>query len=113
MVGWLSVTNFLASVSLINLQSALFTLPQGLASSACNLVGNSLGANHPNNSQKYAKAGIIASLLISFTLCPLMIIFRDFIAGLYTVNPDVRECLASVIPIIAVFVLCDHLQCIE
>jgi len=113
MAGWLTTTEFLASVSMINLQSLLFMLPNGLASSTCNLVGNALGANCPEEARKYAKAGVVTAFGFSTVVWVVLFIFKSQVAHIYSTDHSVQACLESTIPIICLFVLFDHVQWIE
>jgi MATE family multidrug resistance protein len=62
--GWSGVNDQAVSVITISILSILFMFVLGIAYSSTSLIGNSLGANCPNNAKKYYHATMITALAL-------------------------------------------------
>jgi MATE family multidrug resistance protein len=93
-----------ANVIVLSICSLAFTtFPFGISTAASIRVGNLLGAQQPRR----ARATAVACLAVGvgfMALCGLAILTgRDRVAEIFTPDADIRETVAAVAPVVALF----------
>ncbi len=86
-----------ANQALCNLHAFNFSIPVGIGSATCALVGNSIGKRNIPQAKHYAKLSVMLnSCIISFYIV-FTITFRHFIASLYSSSEEVQNVFTTVL----------------
>jgi len=89
--GTLSAANLAANQILCNIHSFNFSIPVGIGSAACALVGNSLGNQNINQAKHFAKLSVLLNWSIIGSYIIITLLFRNYIISFYTTNEEVKE----------------------
>jgi putative MATE family efflux protein len=85
-------TGVIAAMTIANtLFNFLFIFALGIGSGLAIMVGNSLGADKFDQAKRYAHKGIIAAALTGVFVALVMLVFRDIILSLYSIQEDVLQ----------------------
>lgn len=80
-------------VAAMNISGTLFNLififALGIGSAVSIMIGNSLGADQYDQAKEYAKKGIKAAVICGVIVAGLMLLARDSILSLYSIQPEV------------------------
>ena len=77
------------------------------------MVGNSLGANWPNNAKRFVVASYSLSLIFALVVLTLIGIFNDYIVGFYTDDGDVIFLYKEVLALFLLFNVADFIYYIS
>eukprot|EP00826_Nyctotherus_ovalis_P016326 TRINITY_DN1471_c0_g3_i5.p1 TRINITY_DN1471_c0_g3~~TRINITY_DN1471_c0_g3_i5.p1 ORF type:complete len:342 (+),score=63.08 TRINITY_DN1471_c0_g3_i5:147-1028(+) len=97
MAGRLGVEDLAASVISINYNGCISMFCMGIAIVTGTLVGNSIGENNIKKAKTYAKAGLFINNITVLTLCLLILLFRSFLARVFTQNAEVIRILKNLL----------------
>ena len=111
--GWLGVDYQSAAVSLINFISIFYNISAGMALSATNLVGNSIGAYNPNGAERYAKVSILLSLALILWIVPFLVIFKNDIFYLFVSHEEIVDILGNLTIIYWIILISDYVHEVE
>jgi MATE family multidrug resistance protein len=110
MIGWIGVTAIAAHIITLNLASLSFMVPLGLSAAASTRVGNLIGAREP-----WGMAAITAILMGSSIMlfsAAIFLIMPEFLAKLYTSEPEVILLVSALLPIAGAFQIADGVQAV-
>jgi MATE family multidrug resistance protein len=94
----------------INLASLTFMVPAGISAAATVLVGNAIGRGDAGAARRSAKAALLAGGSFMVASAAVFLLFPDFLAQLYSNDPNVLVIAMMLIPIAGVFQVFDGLQ---
>lgn len=87
-----------ASMMVFSFNVMLLSPFHGIAYATTNIVGNNLGANNPKVAKLYSKVSIyVCAILITIEIA-LLLIFRELVAKIFTVHPEVQVVIVRIIP---------------
>ena len=89
--GSLGVAHLAANQALCNLHSFNFSIPVGIGSATCALVGNSLGNQNISQAKHFAKLSVLLNSCVVGVYIILAAIFKTSLAHFYSKNDDMRE----------------------
>jgi MATE family multidrug resistance protein len=110
--GWLGIQVLAAHVVCCNIEAMIYMVPLGVQQAAAILVGNSLGAGRPKMAIQYTQLSIICGTVLSLIVATLVISYRDVLAAIYSMDPDVLESLHSALLILGVYHVLSELNCV-
>ena len=87
--GYMGVASLAAEVVIINIVTFVFMMPLGVSFAASSLTGNYIGANQIKLAKKFGNLTIVMNMLLTLVVLGLMIVFSDFIANLFTNDPEI------------------------
>ena len=87
-------------------------LPLALGNAASVVVGQSLGAHQYGRARAAGITGIALAMCCAAVVGCSVYVFADGIAGLYSIDADVRRTAAGLLAIISVYHLFDALQAV-
>jgi len=93
-----------------NLAVLCFMLPMSIGHAALVVCGHALGAGDRRRARHAAIIGMTVGTTASLALACLLFVGAEFLAGLYTSEPAVREIAAGLIAIVAFYHVADGLQ---
>lgn len=94
----------------LNVASLTFMIPFGIAMATTVRVGQALGAGHRASAARAAWSGIVTALAVQALAGGMMLLFPQFIAGLYTGEPRVQNMAVALLFLAAIFQLSDGIQ---
>ena len=94
----------------LNFASTMFMIPLALASGITVRVGQALGRRDPVAARQAGILGITNCALFMAFSATLMLVFRDFVVGLYIDDPAVVEIALSLLLMAAIFQVADGVQ---
>lgn len=97
-------------VVLAHTGSLLYTLPEGFSAALNSYVGIALGEKKAYKAQRLTWMSIIGGIIIIFSFCGLLIIFRKPWALFFSDNEEVETLLISFLPLFCLNTLLDALQ---
>lgn len=107
--SWISSTH-LAAQSVLSTTAALtFQIPFPISIAASTRIANLIGATLTDAAKTAARVSLVAAACVGLFNVTLLSSLRDYIPQLFTNDPDVREIVASVLPLCAAFQLFDAL----
>jgi MATE family multidrug resistance protein len=110
MIGWIGVTAIAAHIITLNLVSLAFMVPLGLATAASTRVGNLIGAREAWG-MAAVTAIIMGSSIMLFSAATFLLI-PEFLAKLYTNDPEVILLASALFPIAGAFQISDGVQAV-
>jgi len=109
--GFLNPIQMAANVSIMNLTAIIFMIPSGISTTAGILVATSIGAKNSYNAKLYSIGCLCVDAGILLLVSILMVTFRGSIAGFFSDDLQVQNCIKSLIPLLAFVVFLDSVQC--
>ena len=94
----------------LNFASTMFMIPLALSSGITVRVGQALGRRDPVTARQAGILGITNCALFMAFSAALMLVFRDFVVGLYIDDPTVVEIALSLLLMAAIFQVADGVQ---
>lgn len=94
----------------LNFASTMFMIPLALSSGITVRVGQALGRRDPVAARQIGILGITNCALFMAFSATLMLIFRDFVVGLYIDDPTVVRIALSLLLMAAIFQVADGVQ---
>lgn len=110
LMGSLGAVQVAAHQIAINYAATMFMLPLAIHSAITIRVGHTLGRGHPALARRVGFIGIGMCGSVMAVSALLMLVFREAIAGFYTVDPEVRALAVSLLTMAMIFQLSDGLQ---
>ncbi len=110
--AYLDPIQMAANVSMMNLMAIVFMIPSGISTTACILVGTAIGAKNSYNAKLYSISCLCVDLGVLMTVGLLLILLDDRVAGFFTDNDDVRDCIRKIVPMLAGVEVLDSIQCV-
>jgi MATE family multidrug resistance protein len=110
MVGTISVEVAAAHQIAVNFAGTMFMVPLALSSATTVRVGQALGAGNAVTAKLRGRIGIYSCGTFMLFSAVFMLFARDFVVGLYTADPSVREIALSLLLVAAVFQVSDGIQ---
>ncbi len=94
----------------INIASLFFMVPLSVGLAAATRVGNLIGENNPRQAKVASYSTIYMCMFTALLNSIVILIFRDYIVGFYTVDPLVIDLAVSLLIFAAIFQLPDGIQ---
>ena len=94
----------------INIASLFFMVPLSVGLAAATRVGNLIGENNPRQAKVASYSTIYMCMFTALLNSIVILIFRDYIVGFYTVDPLVFDLAVSLLIFAAIFQLPDGIQ---
>ncbi|MDX1667344.1 MAG: MATE family efflux transporter [Saprospiraceae bacterium] len=94
----------------LNFAALAFMVPLGLSTAITTRVGNAVGAGSLREARKRGFLGIGMSVAFMSVTALVMYLFPEWIAGIYTDDPEVIEVAAGLLLMAAIFQVSDGLQ---
>ncbi len=110
LVGRMGVVQLAGHQIAINLASLSFMVPMGIAGAAATRVGNAIGRQDMPGARRAAAACLLLGAGVMLVFAVLYALLPEPLARLYTPDPAVIAMTALLLPIAAVFQICDGLQ---
>ncbi|MFT5684976.1 MAG: MATE family multidrug resistance protein [Myxococcota bacterium] len=111
MMGWLGTTALAAHMVALNVTSLTFMIPFGLGIAASTRVGNLLGAGKDWVMSGWIAVGLGASWMAMSGV--VLWTFAEPLVRIYISDPPVVALAASLLPLAAMFQLCDGVQAVS
>jgi MATE family, multidrug efflux pump len=110
LMGWLGVVPVAAHQVAVNFASLTFMVPLGVSSAAAVIVGHAVGRGDAGavHRSTFTALGVGAGFMLAMAV--LLIGAPDFLASLYTPDPQVLGLAIVLLPIAGVFQVFDGLQ---
>lgn len=104
--------NELAAMAIISpLEAITLCVASGLSGATAIIVGNALGANKLETSEKYARYALKTAVLTGLTASALILMAQSYILSLYTqVNDDVLVLVSLCFPVLAISALVRNIN---
>ncbi len=102
MVARLGTVPFATHQICMNIMNISFAVSDGFGVAATSLVGQSLGAKHPNLARVYGTISQRCSMVFGLVLCALFLLFRKQLIMLFTDEAEIITMGAQIMYIIAV-----------
>jgi len=96
-----------------NLAILCFMLPMSIGHASLVVCGHALGAGDRQRARHAAIIGLAVGTTASLTLACLLFVGAEFLAGLYTGDPAVREIAAGLIAIVAFYHVADGSRALQ
>lgn len=110
LIGTINVQVAAAHQIAINFASTMFMIPLAISSATTVRVGHALGAGDPRAARFRGWTGIVTcGVFMLFSAC-ILLLFRDFVVGLYTSDTSVKEIAISLLMMAAIFQVADGVQ---
>ncbi len=110
LMGLLGTVPMAAHQVALNLASLTFMAAVGVMQAASVIVGQSVGADDAPRARRLAGAGLVLAVGVMMLTGGTFLLFPEFLAGLYTDQPEVLVITVSLIPIAGFFQVFDGLQ---
>ena len=94
----------------INIASLFFMVPLSIGLAAATRVGNLIGENNPRQAKVASYSTIYMCMFTALLNSIVILIFREYIVGFYTVDPLVFDLAVSLLIFAAIFQLPDGIQ---
>ena len=94
----------------INIASLFFMVPLSIGLAAATRVGNLIGENNPRQAKVASYSTIYMCMLAALLNSIVILIFREYIVGFYTLDPLVFDLAVSLLIFAAIFQLPDGIQ---
>ena len=94
----------------INYSALMFMVPLGLASAITTRVGNALGRGDPQAARYAGLMGMVIMLCTQTLSAASMLLFPEFIVGIYTDDMAIRSIAVSLLFFSAIFQYADGIQ---
>jgi MATE family multidrug resistance protein len=94
----------------LNVVSLLFMVPLSLGMALTLRISFLVGAQTFGEARLLARSALILATAIALVYAPLLFLYPDWIAGLYTRDPEVREVAVHLLLIAALFQIADVIQ---
>ena len=94
----------------INIASLFFMVPLSVGLAAATRVGNLIGENNPRQAKVASYSTIYMCMFTALLNSIVILIFREYIVGFYTVDPLVFDLAVSLLIFAAIFQLPDGVQ---
>ena len=94
----------------INIASLFFMVPLSVGLAAATRVGNLIGENNPRQAKVASYSTIYMCMFTALLNSIVILIFREYIVGFYTVDPLVFDLAVSLLIFAAIFQLPDGIQ---
>ncbi|MGB4687920.1 MAG: MATE family efflux transporter [Coprothermobacter proteolyticus] len=101
-VAGLGTAIYAAHQTAVNISSLTFTPGQAFGMAATTMVGQSLGAKHPDVAEKAGLAARRMGLIIALAIAIVLFFFGYDVALLYTDEPEVARAAANALKILAI-----------
>jgi len=101
-VAGLGTAVYAAHQTAVNISSLTFTPGQAFGMAATTMVGQSLGAKHPDVAEKAGLAARRMGLIIALAIAIVLFFFGYDVALLYTDEPEVARAAANALKILAI-----------
>ena len=113
LVGRMGVVQLAGHQIAINLASLSFMVPLGIAGAAATRVGNAIGRQDMPGARRSAAVCVLLGAAAMLVFAALFAFLPEPLARLYTRDPAVIAMTALLLPIAAVFQVCDGLQVVS
>jgi len=113
LVGRIGVVPLAGHQIAINLASLSFMVPMGIAGAAATRVGNAIGRQDMPGARRAAAVCLFLGAGAMLVFAALFTFLPEPLARLYTRDPAVIAMTAMLLPIAAVFQVCDGLQVVS
>lgn len=113
LVGQMGVVQLAGHQIAINLASLSFMVPLGVAGAAATRVGNAIGRQDMPGARRSAAVCVLLGAAVMLVFAALFAFLPEPLARLYTRDPAVIAMTALLLPIAAVFQVCDGLQVVS
>jgi len=113
LIGQIGVTPLAGHQIAINLASLSFMVPLGIAGAAATRVGNALGRGDLPGARRSAAACLLLGAVSMGGFALLFALLPGPLGRLYTSDPGVISVVLALMPIAAVFQICDGLQVVS
>jgi multidrug resistance protein, MATE family len=90
--------------------AVLYMMPLSMAIACSARVSFWLGANRPDNARRVVILGIKLTALISIALAAMVLIANQWLAGLYSANPEIVAIGAALLTWVAFYHMADAMQ---
>jgi MATE family multidrug resistance protein len=94
----------------INYSALMFMVPLGLASAITTRVGNALGRGDPDAARYAGLIGMVIMLFTQTLSASSMLLFPEFIVGIYTSDEAIRTIAVGLLFLSAIFQYADGIQ---
>ncbi len=102
-----------AHVICLNIATFLFlSFPFAIGIAASIRVGQLIGEQKPADAQRSTRMSFLLTLVFQITLIVIIVPFKDSLGSLFTIDQDVANLVAEIIPIWCVFMIGDSVQAV-
>jgi hypothetical protein len=111
--GWIGAVELDTLVVVMNLEAMAFMFPLAISISTATLIGNSLGANQPQEAKLFARAAWCIACV--FVVIELLVVgtVRQSLAKIYTNDETVITYFHSIAYFLLLFLPCDCIQGVQ
>ncbi|KAL1317121.1 hypothetical protein HN51_069214 [Arachis hypogaea] len=94
----------------MNILGWMIMLTLGMNAAVSVRVSNELGARHPRTAKFAIAVAVITTLMVSFVLSMVLVIFRKEYPSLFTTDEDVKELVIELTPMLALCIIINNVQ---
>ena len=94
----------------LNFTSLCFVIPLSMSMGITIRVGQTIGAGNPEKARFASFAGVATTLLTASVSASVMVFFPEFVASIYTQDPEVSRLAAELLFFAALFQFADGIQ---
>lgn len=109
-MGWLGVAPLAAHQVMCTISTLYFQVVYGIGAAASVMVSQAHGRNDWNTVRLTVKTAYVMSLVSAFTLVSITAIAFQPISSLFTTSQEVKDVLASLLPLLFIYLLGDCTQ---
>ena len=111
--GLLGTVELDAHVISLNLATFLFlSFPFAIGIAASIRVGQLIGERKSEDAQRSSRASFLLTVVVTIILIAIIVPFKDSLGSLFTVDEDVTNLVAQIIPIWCIFMIGDSVQAV-
>lgn len=110
LIGRLGAVPTAAHLVAINFSALMFMVPLGLASAITTRVGNAVGRKDPEAARYAGLIGMVIMLCTQTVGATLMLVFPEFIVGIYTDDVAITQIAVTLLFFSAIFQYSDGIQ---
>lgn len=111
--GLIGTVELDAHVICLNMATFLFlSFPFAIGIAASIRVGQLIGEQKPVDAQKSTRMSFLLTLVVQIILIAIIVPFKDSLGSLFTIDQDVANLVAEIIPIWCVFMIGDSVQAV-
>jgi MATE family multidrug resistance protein len=96
-----------------NLAALCYMMPMALGVATSSLTAQAIGANHYALAQRIGKSGLLLGAAGALLTSSMLLSGQSWIINAYTSDPQVAAVAGTLLTAIALFHLCDSMQCIN
>jgi multidrug resistance protein, MATE family len=108
--GYISIPALASEVIIVNIVSFVFMMPLGISYAASSLTGYYVGQGKVKLAKRFAFLTILLNMILSALIILLMTVYKDFLAHLFSEDPEIIKIVQDLMWIMQIYVFFDGIH---